>query len=463
MENAARRWGASRLRWQRRRQVRPRSSAEETSSPSIAREVTKFVSASLAASLVFVLASPLLLRHLGRSEAVRESRITARLAAAGIVEPNLDDDLLRGDRQALARLDRVVQERVLSNDIVRVKIWSSDGRILYSDEPRLIGAHYPLGEEEQDVLASGEVDAALTDLDRPQNRFERAEGELLAVYSRVRTPDGTPLLFEVYERYDSVVAGGRRIWLTFLPALLGALVLLWVVQVPLAYRLARRVREGDEDREILLRRALDASNDERRRIAIDLHDDVVQNLAGVSYSLAAAVESAPAARADPELRATLEESAATTRGSVRRLRALLPAIHPPNLLKSGLEPALADVIAPLERRGIHAELAVDSALSLAPQTEAMIFRAAREAVRNVLEHAEATRVAVRVESSNGLTRLTVEDDGTGFDHDQRARRREEGHIGLELLEELAARENAHVDIRSEPGRGTSFVLEVSRS
>jgi signal transduction histidine kinase len=222
------------------------------------------------------------------------------------------------------------------------------------------------------------------------------------------------------------------------------------------------VREGDEQREILLRRALDASNDERRRIAIDLHDDVVQDLAGVSYSLAAAVDSAPAARADPELRATLEEGAATTRGSMQRLRAMLLAIHPPNLRKSGLEPALADVLAPLERHGIRAELNVEQPLTLTPETETMIYRAAREAVRNVLEHAEATRVAVRVESFNGSTRLTVEDDGSGFDDEVRERRREEGHIGLALLEELAAQENARVDIHSEPGRGTSFVLEVTK-
>jgi two-component system NarL family sensor kinase len=446
-----------------RQSFRSRWSAVDAASPSIAREVTKFVAASLAASLVFVLASLLLLRHLGRSEAVRDARVTARLAAAGIVEPNLEDGLLRGDRRALARLDRVVQERVLSNDIVRVKIWSRDGRILYSDEPRLIGSRYALGEEEQEVLESGAVEAQLSDLDGPENRFERAEGELLEVYSRVRTPDGTPLLFEVYERYGSVVASGRRIWLSFLPALLAALVLLWIVQVPLAYRLARRVREGDREREVLLRRALDASNDERRRIAIDLHDDVVQDLAGVSYSLAAAVESTPAAREDPELRATLEEGAATTRGTMQRLRALLLAIHPPNLRKSGLEPALADVIAPLERHGIEAELEVEPALALTPETETMIFRAAREAVRNVLEHAEATRVAVRVQAANGTTRLTVEDDGTGFDHEVRERRREEGHIGLALLEELAAHENARVDIHSEPGRGTSFVFEVSKT
>jgi two-component system NarL family sensor kinase len=425
--------------------------------------VTKFVAASLAASVVFVLASLLLLRHLGRTEAIRDARATARLAAVGIAEPNLEDGLLRGDRRALTRLDRVVQERVLSNEIVRVKLWSADGRILYSDEPRLIGARYPLGEEEQEALVSGAVDAEVSDLEGPENRFERAEGDLLEVYSRIRTPNGTPLLFEVYERYDSVVASGRRIWLSFLPALLAALVLLWVVQVPLAYRLARRVREGDEEREVLLRRALDASNDERRRIAIDLHDDVVQDLAGVSYSLAAAVQSAPAARADPELRATLEEGAAATRGSMQRLRSLLLAIHPPNLRKSGLEPALADVIAPLEQRGIRAELDIQRPLALPPETETMIFRAAQEAIRNVLEHAAAKRVAVRVETSNGSARLTVEDDGTGFDDEELERRREEGHIGLALLEELAAHENARVDISSERGRGTSFVLEVSTS
>jgi two-component system NarL family sensor kinase len=442
--------------------VRRRGPSLEGASPSIAREVTKFVAASLAASVVFVLASLLLLRHLGRSEAVRDARATARLAAAGIVEPNLEDGLLRGEPRAVARLDLVVQERVLSNDLVRVKLWSRDGRILYSDEPRLIGDRYVLGEEKHEVLESGAVEAQLSDLDGAENRFERAEGELLEVYSRVRTPDGTPLVFEVYQRHGSVVASGRRIWLSFLPALLAALLLLWAVQVPLAYRLARRVREGDHEREILLRRALDASNDERRRIAIDLHDDVVQDLAGTSYALAAATESTPVARADPDLRQTLEEAAVATRGAVQRLRALLLAIDPPNLRKSGLEPALADVIAPLERRGIQAELDVEGALSLAPETETMIFRAAREAVRNVLEHAEATRIAVRVEASNGATRLTVEDDGTGFEEEELERRRQEGHIGLALLEELAAHEDARVEIHSEPGRGTSFVLEVSR-
>ena len=445
----------------RRRDAPPRRSRPigEASSPSIAREVAKFVVVSLLAMVVFAAASLPLLRHLGRSEAVRDARDTARLAAAGIVEPNLSDALLTGDASAVERLDRVVHERVLSDRIVRVKIWTADGRIVYSDEPRLIGSMYPLGDDEEQALASGAVHAELSDLDHPENRYERAEGELLEVYSRVRTPSGTPVLFELYERFDSVRASGRRIWLSFLPALLAALVLLWVVQVPLAYRLASRVRRGHEERELLLQRTLDASNDERRRIAADLHDGVVQDLAGISYALEAA-QSSPAAVADRSLSTTLREGAAVTRASIQRLRALLVEIHPPNLRAAGLEAALSDLVAPLRRRGIDTSLDVDAPLDLHPDSEALLFRAAREAIRNVLEHADATWVGVRVERTEDLVRLTVEDNGSGFDADARDAAREARHVGLSLLEEHAAHVDGRLSLRSSPGQGTTLTLEV---
>jgi two-component system, NarL family, sensor kinase len=439
---------------------RPGGTTAARASPSVRREVAKFVAASLVAVIVFVVASLPFLRRLGRTEAIRDARATARLAAAGVVEPNLDDALLERAPRSLARLDRVVQERVLSESIVRVKIWSPDGRIVYSDEPRLIGARFPLADDEREALVTGDAHAELSNLSDPENRFERPEGELLEVYSRVRTPNGTPVLFEIYQRYDSVIAGGRRIWLSFLPALLAALLLLWLVQVPLAYRLARRVRQGHAEREVLSRRALDASNDERRRIAADLHDGVVQDLAGISYSLAAAAETTPAAREDPKLRATLREGASVTRASMQRLRSLLLSIHPPNVRAAGLKAALTDLVSPLERRGIRVELDTAQPLDLEPETEALVFRAAREAIRNVVEHADAEHVTVRVQPANGSLLLTVNDDGVGFDPERRAERRSEGHVGLSLLEEIAAHAEARIEIRSQPGRGTSFSLEV---
>jgi signal transduction histidine kinase len=427
--------------------------------PSVGREVAKFVASGLVVVLLFIVASVPFLRHVGRSEAIREARATARLAAVGVVEPNLEDAVLHRDRAALARINRIVQERILSDTIVRVKLWSADGRILYSDEPRLIGARFALEADERNAIETGNVFAEVSDLTKPENRFERPEGELLEVYSRVRTPNGTPVLFEVYQRFESVTASGARIWRSFLPAMLATLLLLWLVQAPLAYRLARRVREGHAEREVLLRRALDASTAERRRIAADLHDSVVQDLAGVSYSLAAAAETS-SARDDPRLRTTLREAASVTRASMQRLRALLLSIHPLSLRTSGLNAAIADLVAPLERLGMQVDVDVSQRIDLEPEAETLVFRTAREAIRNVAEHANATHVSVRLHRSNGTVLLAVEDDGVGFDRVRREERREAGHVGLSLLEELAEEAEARIEIRSEAGTGTSVQLEV---
>jgi two-component system NarL family sensor kinase len=427
--------------------------------PSVRREVAKFVASGLVAVLLFIVASLPFLRHVGRSEAIREARATARLAAVGVVEPNLEDAVLEHDRAALARIDRIVQERILSDTIVRVKLWSADGRILYSDEPRLIGMRFGLEADERDAFETGNAFAEVSDLSKPENRFERPEGELLEVYSRVRTPNGTPVLFEVYQRFESVTASGARIWRSFLPAMLATLLLLWLVQAPLAYRLARRVREGHEEREVLLRRALDASTAERRRIAADLHDSVVQDLAGISYSLAAAAET-PEARADPRLRATLREAASVTRASMQRLRSLLVSIHPLNLRTSGLNAAIADLVAPLERLGMDVDVDVPQRLDLDAEAETLVFRTVREAIRNIAEHANATHVSVRLRRSNGTVLLAVEDDGVGFDRGRREERREAGHVGLSLLEELAEDADARIEVRSEAGAGTSVKLEL---
>src|SRR5215217_3134034 len=133
----------------------------------------------------------------------------------------------------------------------------------------------------------------LGDREEPENRFERGQGDLYEVYTRLRAPDGTPLLFETYQRGNALVAEGRDVWLPFAVPVLASLVLLWLVQVPLAWRLAGRLRRSQLEREALLVHAVEASADERRRIAADLHDGVVQDLAGLSYSLSAAAERAP--------------------------------------------------------------------------------------------------------------------------------------------------------------------------
>jgi two-component system, NarL family, sensor kinase len=100
-----------------------------------------YLASGLIAVVLISLLGVWLLRRAGEAEAIRDVKDQTRIAAEGSIEPILSDALVRGDVRALAALDRVVQERVLSDaSIVRVKIWDRSGRVVYSDEPHLIGA-----------------------------------------------------------------------------------------------------------------------------------------------------------------------------------------------------------------------------------------------------------------------------------------------------------------------------------
>jgi two-component system, NarL family, sensor kinase len=431
---------------------------ERFSAPSIVRAVAQFALTGLVVLVVFLVGSVLVFRSLGRSEGLRDARQFAVLTGQGIVEPALQNGVLRSEPAVLAALDQIVQERVLSDRVVRVKMWDVDGRIVYSDEPRLIGERFPLNASKLEVLRTGAARAELSNLEEAENRFERGSGSLYEVYLPIRVPNGTPLLYETYQRSASVAATGRRIWLPFAGLLLASLVLLWLVQVPLAWRLAKRLQRSQEEREALLVRALEASDDERRRIAADLHDGVVQDLAGVSYSLSAVAEQAESGSRE-SVRAQVEEAAGATRHAMRRLRSAIVEIHPPNLQASGLEAALADVVAPLAAENV--ETTVDVTDRPLPEDVARLFyRAAGEAVRNVRRHAHASTVSIRVSMNGDLAQLSVVDDGAGFTAAQREQSLAEGHVGISLVEDAAARMGGHLEVTSPPGTGTSFVLEV---
>ncbi len=430
--------------------------------PSVAGAVAQFVLTGLAVLLLFFLGFFFLIRDIGQRQAIRDARQIAVLTGQGIVEPVLRDELLAGDPSAIAAVDRVVQERVLGQRVVRVKIWTRDGRVVYSDEPRVLGSVQRLDASKIDVLRTGEARAELSDLSGSENRYERGFGELYEVYLPVRTSSGTPLLFETYQRGTDVAGSGRRIWLPFAGLLLLSLLLLWLVQVPLAWRLARRLRRSQLDRERLLVRAVEASADERRRIAADLHDGVVQDLAGISYSLSAAAENVDST-ASPELRSTIDEAALGTRESMRQLRSLLVEIHPPNLRAAGLEAALTDLLSQLDAQGVETALEVEDGPPLPDDVEQLFYRAAGEALRNTRKHANAHRVDVTVCRRNGSARLEVVDDGRGFATEGLEASRAEGHVGLSLVEELASRMHGTLEIRSAPGRGTLLVVEVPES
>jgi signal transduction histidine kinase len=426
---------------------------------SVTTAVLQFALSGLLAVAALGFVAVRLLQDTGRREAIRDAKEVTRLAGEGIVAPGIGAGLLQGRHDAIARLDTIVRRQVLRDPVVRVKIWSAAGRILYSDEHALIGGRYALAEDELTALRTGGVDAEVSDLSKPENRFERSQHKLLEVYQGLRAPGGQRLLFETYQRYSSVAASGRRLWLSFAPALIIALVLLELVQIPLALALARRVRRGQQEQERLLRRAVEASDVERRRIARDLHDGAVQDLAGVSFGLSAVAQRLPD-RSSPIAR-SIDEAARQTRRSIRDLRTLLVDLYPPELHRAGLAAAINDLVASLRERGVEPEVAVDADLRLPEPVEALLFRAAQETLRNVLAHAAATHVEVTVTAADGTAELIVADDGRGF---QAPRRRaddtEREHFGLRMLDDLARDAGGKFSISARDGGGTQVRMAV---
>jgi signal transduction histidine kinase len=441
---------------------------------SVGSLVARFAIAGLVA-LVFVGAfTAFASRRIGTQQAIDEAKRVAFVSSVGIVTPLLGDDLLTMDREALDRIDAAVRSSVLRGSLVRVKIWAEDGTILYSDEPRLIGEKFEIGEDEREIFTSDEQGAEVSDLSKPENRFE-TDSKLLEVYLRTETPSGIPLLFEAYFRYSGVTEVGRHLWAQFAPITIGALVVLQLVQVPLAWSMARRLQTSQRERERLLRHALEASDMERRRIASDLHDGVVQELTGVSLSLAAQ------GRSESISREHVLDASSAIRTSIKSLRSLLVEIYPPNLQEEGLQSAIGDLLSGLTTRGFETRLDVDLGESVVdPEAAGLVYRAAQESLRNVVTHSGATHVLVSLRivansnqhgsSQHGSSehssiqhpsiQLVVDDDGRGFSADTLDERVAGGHVGLRALAGLIADLGGAVTVRSAPGEGTRVEVSI---
>lgn len=247
--------------------------------------ILRFAAGTLCAILVAVVGGYFVLRSVAIDEAKRQTRTRVQ-ESAQLVEATVGDGLLAGRADAVTAVDDVVVGRILSSSIVRVKIWSADGRVLYSDDPAEIGGRYALSSEQHRLLRDGGAQVEVSDLHRPENALDRAQGRLIEAYTRIRSPSGKPMLFEIYQRFGSVTADAGRLLRALAPPILGAIGLILIVQAPLFWSLTRRLQRSHEQREGLLSNAVTSSRRERQRVASYLHDGPVQELAGLAFSLA---------------------------------------------------------------------------------------------------------------------------------------------------------------------------------
>lgn len=426
---------------------------------SVRRLVVRFALAGIPALIAAIVFTAIASVRIGTKLGITDARRVSFVAATVVEEQGLDDGLLTGDPDSITKVDEIVRTYVIRGSVVRVKLHSDEGRVLYSNDPRLIGEQFEMGDDERAVL-SGAVDvhAEVSDLSKEENALE-TEGKLLEVYRRIETPSGEPVLFEAYFRYDDVRNTGLDLWRQFAPIAVIALLLLELVQIPIALSMARRLRQGQEQRERLLQHAIDSSDAERRRIASDLHDGAVQDLTGVSMALSAAARRSN----DDDSRDAMGDAGAKIRETVKSLRSMLVDIYPPNLHDEGLQSALADLLGSVNNRGIRTELEVaPEAVALPREAVSLLYRSAQETLRNVVNHSQATEVRVTVKVSADDATLVVDDDGVGFDPDVLANRAKRGHVGLRSLVGLIQDAGGQIEVRSMSGVGTRVEVVVPR-
>jgi two-component system sensor histidine kinase UhpB len=211
-------------------------------------------------------------------------------------------------------------------------------------------------------------------------------------------------------------------------------------------RLNRELEQSHERLRALSRRLLEVQEEERGRLARDLHDDIGQALTALKIQL----ESLPRS-------GRIDDCVETTRHTIERVRQLSLSLRPSQLDDLGLAAALRGH---LDRQARVAGLAphfdaLEAPAEMAPETETACFRVAQEAINNVLRHAQARNLWVHLALVGGELTLSVRDDGRGFDVESvRRRAGSAGSLGLVGMEERVALVGGSFELRSLPGKGT---------
>jgi two-component system sensor histidine kinase UhpB len=223
-----------------------------------------------------------------------------------------------------------------------------------------------------------------------------------------------------------------------------------VERIELAF--LRMMRRLEAERRRAGSAALQAQEQERTRVARDLHDEVNQSLTGLLLRLEAAREAAP-----PALEAELAETKALANQAMRELLSLARQLRPTALDDLGLAAAIAGQVEQLARGEIEASIDTDGDFSgLGDDAQLVVYRVAQEALSNAARHSGAGRVEVRLHRlEGGGVELTVADDGRGFAFDE-----SEGGLGIAGMRERALLIGGELTIESRPGRGTTVRLTV---
>jgi len=405
---------------------------------------TVFIALALAAVAAAALAIAIprqVEQYLIEGEIRTITRISGDLAAAGLIPPD------QADAAALEQLDEAIKLRLLGSDVVRVKVWSREGVITYSDVSELIGTRYPLSDD-RIAAFQGIPSVELVDVERPENVFETELPPLREFYIPVASDDGeVSAVFEIYhltDHIDSTVGDVRTyVWISVGIAigLLGFFIAI------LIFANGRAITRRRVLTEHLFAGLVRSQADERTRVIGALHDDIGQSLYRVHFGLEDLKSRVDAA--DPQIADELDRLGAIVSNIDHALRAELRLLQ----YGTGEEVALATALDELAEAtemesNLDVTVHVDEDTGLSATKRVALFRAAREAITNVRKHADAESVQILVNRRGRTVRLNIVDDGVGIGDGE--------GLGLTTTRERLEAVGGGLRVREERRGGTHF-------
>jgi signal transduction histidine kinase len=415
--------------------------------PEARKALRRYALTGLATFLIVLVPVIFGARALAKEQALRHATESTQHMADFEVAPFIDSSMPIEDARQLDRLDRRLTPSFRHVSLYRFKVWNSSGTILYSDRRELIGRQFPPPDWAGPLLAGAEGHAEFEAQTDAESVLEAGQGELVEVYVGTTASDGERIIVEAYYPAEVVHEDQRNMVLGILPGVFASLLLLQLLLLVPGLRMAKRLQRNADTQQRLLEQAISASDLERQRLARHLHDEVIQGLAGLAYTLESYEQGDPGP--PPSF---FSQAKRVVQENISTLRGIATDLYPPDLAELGLPGALARLGDPARSRGVDFELQVHGTAPMEPTTQVLLYRVAREAIANALKHADAGRISVTLAGDLSATELTVADDGRGFEVAHTA---PEGHLGLAILHDTIAEAGGSLLITSAADSGTT--------
>ena len=404
----------------------------------------------------------LLVRHLVAHDAALAGDL-ARLLLTRSLPASLFFPTAAADPSLYAR---TMNDIAAADDVVRVVLYDAQARVLWSDDTALIGRRFAHDNELRGALG-GEIEAKIIRPGKEEHEGLRSFARIEEIYLPVRYARDGPVVavLEIYRYPPAFFAVIDRaltaVWLLgggggfVLYAALFAMARLGLVEVGPGIGVVGVERRAERRRsEEALRRMNQTLEEETKRLAHEVHDEAGQLIATAQLALADVALEMPASSREgvAKVSRVLDEVADQLRRLAHELR---PTVLDDLGLLSALEFLSQGVI---KRTGLDVRVEGSTAGRLDPIIETTLYRVVQEAVLNVVKHARARSVIIRVEHGPTHIRCSIRDDGVGFD----AGGQPKGPRGLGLLgighrvETLGGR----LEIRTRLGQGTTLVVGI---